>query len=669
MSIQTILSHHHPQMPSPTYFQPDTSQTATPLPSCEPASLLDAFYLATRTPSEPKKKTKLLVAVVGCVGGFIKPLIGDAVWALPDHLQRQLRAVKASKRDKMRTIETDVLDIFTMDTAEQRAMPGFNDAVAFFGRWCGRIKLGEISERNQVGSLHVGRLDVLQAFQRGLPEIWHHPEIRRSEDAAVFHFQVPTGVAYRAGGASDEEPGLGLVYPVFEEYLFHSPENTAISMRLVYDMLVALQKDLRAAQAKHQFVAMTIPVPNRLSLEQELMNAGYEIRGDEAVLLGTELLNAPKDSWSTRLRKWHVARDAERVTLLPQATAEDYRRLVMQALDAVVEAEGGISFNAEAEPDDDAPQMMQSALQQSSPVPCFRQMVVLPEHSHTGELERVRVIATLDMHQSKLATALYVDGSRSMVNEKYFGASGHTIFGRNFGTHPHHIKSLLRTVVPVLVACDQTGKCRTGYWATGPNGDKIQLIGTLDAEQGAQADGRKPTYAGGQTRLVPLLKDFVRHVVKRKSVNLAYALFVTTGEVVDYTEALWYLQKVAGDVSKGRLPRVHFVGLGLGKDEGLNLLDNLSNRTFASYDDPARLLWSFIRVDDARLMGRELLKYFYKVLPTLYGQLEIEDDAGRTVLQLNRLIPPVIVFDLPPTAQMFKVTLDGQTFEQQIRTP
>jgi hypothetical protein len=494
---------------------------------------------------------------------------------------------------------------------------------------------------------------------------------------------VPTGADYRSEHIADDddELGLGLVYPVFEEYMFHSPENSAVSMRLVYDLLLALQNDLRAAKCKHEFVSVSIRVPNRLSLEQELMNAGYEIRGDEAVLLGTELLKAPPDKLGTRLRRWRVERDAERVTLLPQATPEDYRWLVFKALDAVAEVEEATAgaTGARMAVDDDAPlaqiempaphgrQLPQVFTEAQGLVRIFSRLELLPVlESDSADLMHVRVCVTNPEKPRAISASVYVDGSQSMRASGYFGDSGRTLFSKVFGQIPNAIDPVLRELVPALTPWTVRNVVPVARFSAGSDGMKVDLLGAWDANDAEKMVLDAPAQPGLVSRLLPMMEHFVRAVNKHKLRDLVCAFVLTNGRVVDVPAAFDFSSRIAAQVARRQLPRVHFILGGINGDLRQNSLARLEE--IFSYDKSgvARNLWHFVNVKKMAHLPRQLLRVFANLQDDIPGDLVILDEHGRKIKSYASAIPAVFSFDLPRNTNKFWVEFNKERFAQDL---
>src|SRR5438105_886331 len=126
---------------------------------------------------------------------------------------------------------------------------------------------------------------------------------------------------------------------------------------------------------------------------------------------------------------------------------------------------------------------------------------------------RKRVVATILMepHKEGAQTGIALDGSGSM--RKLYGVddgSGplSSIFAK---------KKLVNDVAPVAQQLcaylarkiDADGGTTCIYWATGPNGSQVEVVGDLRAEQAERHPFGPPRQFGEGTQLLPALQYFV----------------------------------------------------------------------------------------------------------------------------------------------------------------
>lgn len=325
----------------PTHFTPHTeSPSTTPAPPDPgPSQLIDLFCIRA-TPDQPAT----LLAVLGTlVGGALLVAPASTFPQLSSAVRDQIQSVLVSRRSQVRTITAAELAIFSLEAIEQHSqVQGFNDAVTGYGRLQALIHTAgatTITPVAQDGRLHLGRLDLLNAYQAGLPEAFRNPHMDRE---TVYHFFLPLGPPAVVAKGRD----VGLVYPLIYIEVMHRFENTAFVLRIVYDLLVRLQQDVTREQPTHPFATLPLPLPNRPRVESELRTQHYTIHGNIATqdLSASEPANQPDSAqqtpfWLAKLRRFTQQWSAPRILLPPQATPAAYATLIQTVLPALLTVE------------------------------------------------------------------------------------------------------------------------------------------------------------------------------------------------------------------------------------------------------------------------------------------------------------------------------------------
>lgn len=319
------------RMSWPPYFQPRRGQE-NPLTEesvRSTASLVDMFYFR-----DVESQAVELVVVLGCLGGGLTVITGEAISTLSSDLQGQVGSVEASRRGQFRAITAGPLYLMTLEAVEQQVqVEGFNDAVYLYGQMQARLSADqgrvEITPLANEGRLTVGRLDVLHAYRESLAHVFQNPY---DADERMVHLLLP------GAPISDIQQGRGLVlvYPVLDPQMFDRADNTVIVMRIVYDLLSRLQAELSLRPGQSPLAATPLPVPSRRRLEVELRLAGYDIEGDEAIRSSDPRPPGQEEpGLLDRLRRMAARWTAERMTLPPQATPQDYRAIIRRVLPAI----------------------------------------------------------------------------------------------------------------------------------------------------------------------------------------------------------------------------------------------------------------------------------------------------------------------------------------------
>lgn len=264
----------------PRYF---VARTAAPSPdrsqdlSLTPEHVLDTFFIGSRHLEERE-----WVVAVDLLGQLqFLPAAQHA--SLPESVQHELAFNEISNANRGRLIEATEVFLFDLQLLEQPAgTPGWNDPVYLYGRLYGPYpeSAGEAQDGIE-GQLTLTRGDLLQGLVDEAASAFRcaGTGIAADQSRRCFHLLLP--------GDAEEEirrgAGLILAYPLLPaELITTDVSNEIVVSQLLHDLLSALQEDLEREQVEHPLRRMTLPVPSRASLEQQLRSQGYEIEGDTA---------------------------------------------------------------------------------------------------------------------------------------------------------------------------------------------------------------------------------------------------------------------------------------------------------------------------------------------------------------------------------------------------
>lgn len=254
----------------------------------------------------------------------LRLLPGEARGQLPGRLQAQLQAQELVQRPWLLQFRT--LYLMAAEFLEQAPdTPGFNDPVFLSGRLYGPFssEAGASAAAAEIpGKLSATRGDVIEGIVRGAPHAFQIIEggALSSRTPRCFHLLLP-------GGSEDElrgGHGAVLVFPLLSEFC-ESVENEGATAGLLYDLLAALQEDLRRAQMRGAFPDLVLPVVSRRMHEKRLQARGYTIQGGTAL----HPLSKPSATWLGRLLQGWLR---ERSSLPPQGTLADFLKIARTAL-------------------------------------------------------------------------------------------------------------------------------------------------------------------------------------------------------------------------------------------------------------------------------------------------------------------------------------------------
>ena len=242
-----------------------------------PAHIVDNFFIGSRHLEERE-----WIVAVDILGG-LQFLSGAQRTSLPEPAQHELAFNEISNANGRRLIDTSEIFLFDLQLLEQPAgVPGWNDPVYLYGRLYGPYpgSAGE-PQVGVEGQLTLTRGDLLQGLIDETTNAFRYAgtSALAGQSSRCLHLLLP--------GDAEEEvrrgAGLILAYPLLPAALITADvSNEIVINQLVYDLLSALKDDLEREQAEHPLRRMTLPVPSRASLEQQLRLQGYEIEGDTA---------------------------------------------------------------------------------------------------------------------------------------------------------------------------------------------------------------------------------------------------------------------------------------------------------------------------------------------------------------------------------------------------
>jgi hypothetical protein len=125
--------------------------------------------------------------------------------------------------------------------------------------------------------------------------------------------------------------GIILTYPLLPAALITTDvSNEIVVSQLLYDLLSGLKEDLSREGIGHPLRQMTLPVPSRLTLEQELQSQGYTINGEKAVRK-----TASGEGFKGFLTSVFGALMSEEVDLPPEGEVDEYLDLARRALQSL----------------------------------------------------------------------------------------------------------------------------------------------------------------------------------------------------------------------------------------------------------------------------------------------------------------------------------------------
>ncbi len=284
---------------------------------------------------------------------------------------------------------------------------------------------------------------------------------------------------------------------------------------------------------------------------------------------------------------------------------------------------------------------------------------------------QVRATLLHDPTVEGLDMAIYMDASGSMEDEYQTTQkrSGGGIWGWLTGkpavveTVPNQVEPQVHWMLEYLATKDRNGILRVAYWACGPNGADVEVIGELMGKDARTRTFPGPGQLGGQTRLAPAVRDYVKYIKAqaKKGAKQGCAVFVTDGHLHDADEVKTLTDDIADQIAKGHLPRVNFVLVGVGDQIDEEQLEGICH---AEYDDLGHP-WCH-RIAKEITQVAELVAVLVDETMTVAGGGTIYDDKGNVLRAYEGRLPAVLEFKVPEGAKSFTLEVNGQRFTQPL---
>ncbi len=276
---------------------------------------------------------------------------------------------------------------------------------------------------------------------------------------------------------------------------------------------------------------------------------------------------------------------------------------------------------------------------------------------------KVKVVATILMEPQRegTQTGIALDGSGSM--KKLYGIdTGGGVVSSIFAK-----PSLRNDVAPVAQQIcaylarriDADGSTTCIYWATGADGNQVEIIGDLAADQVERHDFKGPRDFGTGTRLLPAVRYFVDRF---QDAPWGFYVFITDGELFDLEEVKRFSTQLAREVAAGRRRPVKFVLIGLGPEVNEKQMEELDDLDTGTAID----LW------DHKLAAemRQLQDIFAEVVDQnarVADKGRILDAQGGVLKDYRDIgLPALLTFEAPADCPYFTLEVNGNCIHQTL---
>lgn len=278
---------------------------------------------------------------------------------------------------------------------------------------------------------------------------------------------------------------------------------------------------------------------------------------------------------------------------------------------------------------------------------------------------KVRVVATVLMEPCKegTQTGIALDGSGSM-SEMYGipsdGGGGFfaSLFGSKKPAATNVITPVAQKVCHYLASkIDADGGTTCIYWATGPGGSRVEVVGDLTADQADKHTFGPPKDFGTGTQLLPAVQYFVDRF---KDAPWGFYVFITDGEIHDQDAVKRYTKLLAQEIATKRRRPVKLVLIGVGP--------NVNERQMEELDDLDT--GTEIDVWDHKLAAemRQLSEIFAEVVDKnarIADKARILDPQGKVLKDYSDTgMSGYLEFEVPQGTAYFTLEVNGSKIHQ-----
>lgn len=226
---------------------------------------------------------------------------------------------------------------------------------------------------------------------------------------------------------------------------------------------------------------------------------------------------------------------------------------------------------------------------------------------------------------------------------------------------PNEIEPISREVIPYLAEkIDADGGTTAIYWACGEQGDRIEVLGDLKADEARSASYSGPREWGQKTQLLPALKYFVERF---SDAEWGFYVFITDGRLDDLEAVKLYTADLAKRIGSGTANSVKCVLIGVGSqvdEQQMIELDDLPEEMELTVDIWDHKIAATMR--GLRDIFAEVVEENALVAPS--GR--VLADSGAVVVNYADGMPGVLKFSLPKTARAFTVEVAGNRIDQKL---
>jgi len=288
--------------------------------------------------------------------------------------------------------------------------------------------------------------------------------------------------------------------------------------------------------------------------------------------------------------------------------------------------------------------------------------------------EEGHVRATLlhDPTVEGLDVGLYLDGSGSMREEyAYTTDQPRRTFWEWLLRKPMHppkgpptneVEPQARWMLQYLATKDRNGILRVAYWAC-QSGKTVEVVGELPGTEVERYNFPGPSGHGSSTHLAPAIRDFITYLKAQvpKGARRGLAVFITDGALHDAEEVEKLSSEIARMITKGQLPRVQFVLVGVGDKIDEAQLERIAHAEHAGISH----LWCHRTAKEIQNVA-ELVAVLVDETMTVAAGGTIYDDRGKVVREYEGRLPAVLEFEVSEGCRSFTLEVAGKRYTQPL---
>jgi hypothetical protein len=223
------------------------------------------------------------------------------------------------------------------------------------------------------------------------------------------------------------------------------------------------------------------------------------------------------------------------------------------------------------------------------------------------------------------------------------------------------VEPIAREVIPHLAdKIDADGGTTLIYWACGSNGDKIEEVGDLTADEARVANYNGPKDWGQNTHLLPAVKYFVERF---DDADWGFYVFITDGRIDDLEAVKAYTAQLARKIGSGAAKPVKCVLIGVGSDvdkSQMEQLDDLPEEKDLPVD-----IWDHKIADDMRNL-RDIFAEVVDEAATVAPNGKVLDDKGNIAINYSDGVPTLLRFSLPIESRSFTLEVGANQISQKL---